>query len=93
MRKCLKIRILGKIQTAAYRAHIQKSAAALGVEGTVQNNADGSIIVYACGLSDILDQFIDALYVGTKDATVQDVLAEPFVNEKDLRGVFRIIGD
>ena len=93
MRKCLKIRVLGNVQTAAYRMHVQKSAADLGIEGTLQNAPDGNVIVYACAPADVLDVFIDALYANTKETHVQDVLAEPFMNEKDLRGVFRIIGD
>src|SRR3989304_7772360 len=66
MRKCLKIRVLGNVQTAAYRMHVQKSAADLGIEGTLQNAPDGNVIVYACAPADVLDVFIDALYANTK---------------------------
>lgn len=92
MRKCLKIHVSGKVQNVSYRAYAQKNAQALGVEGTVQNTDEGNVIIYACGQSDQLDKFIDALYKGTSDSKVVDVMAEPFVNEKDFRGVFRIIG-
>lgn len=92
MRKCLKIHVTGKVQNVAYRAHAQKHAQALGIEGTAQNADDGSVVIYACGPADALDKFIDLLYKGTPESQVADISAEPFVNEKDFRGVFRVIG-
>ena len=93
MKKCLKIRVNGKVQGVAYRAYTQKNANSLGIEGTVQNSDDGSVVIYACGHAENLEKFIDLLYKGTTASKIEDVAAEPFVNEKDLRGVFRIIGD
>jgi acylphosphatase len=93
MRKCLKIHVLGKVQAISYRTAAQKHAQNLGIEGVVQNAEDESVIIYACGPSDNLDKFIDFLYKGTSDSKIIDLIAEPFVNEKDFRGVFRIIGD
>ena len=92
MRKCLKITVLGKVQGVSYRAFVQKNAQTLAIEGTVQNAEDGSVIIYACGGSDNLDKLIDLLYKGTTQSSVKDIVAEPFLNEKDFRGVFRIIG-
>ena len=93
MRKCLKIHIFGKVHGVGYRAFAQKHAQVLGIEGTVQNSEDGSVIMYACGQAPNLDKFIDALYKGTPDAEIKELTAEPFLSEKDFRGVFRIIGD
>ncbi len=93
MRKCLKIKVMGKVQGVSYRATAQKHAQSLSIEGTIQNSDDGSVVIYACGPSEKLDKFIDLLYKGTPESTINDLLAEPFVNEKDFRGVFRIIGD
>ena len=92
MRKCLKIHVSGKVQNVSYRAHAQKHAQVLGIEGTVQNTDEGSVVIYACGQSEHLDKFIDALYKGTSESKIVDLIAEPLVNEKDFRGVFRIIG-
>ncbi len=93
MKKCLKIRVCGKVQGVAYRAHAQKHAQNLGIEGTVQNTDDGSVMIYACGSAANLEKFIDYLYQGTTNSHIEDLLAEPFMNEKDFRGAFRIIGD
>lgn len=93
MRKCLKIHVLGKVQSSAYKTAVQKHAHLQNIEGTIQNSEDGSVIIYACGPSDHLDKFIDFLYKGTVESKVTDLIAEPFINEKDFRSVFRIIGD
>lgn len=93
MRKSLKISVSGKVQGVSYRAFVQKHAQALGIEGTAQHAEDATVIIYACGLAANLEKFIDALYKGTPEAKISDLFVEPFVNEKDFRGVFRVIGD
>jgi acylphosphatase len=93
LKKCLKIRVCGKVQGVAYRAHAQKHAQILGIEGSVQNAEDGSVVIYACGPAANLEKFLDYLYQGTTKSQIEDLLAEPFMNEKDFRGAFRIIGD
>jgi len=93
MRKCLKIQVSGKVQQNAYRSLIQKHAQSLGIEGIAQNIEDDNVVIYACGPSTLLDQFIDMLYKGTTGSKVNNVMAEPYVNEKNFRGVFRVIGD
>ncbi len=93
MRKCLKIKVMGNVQGNSYRSYIQKTAQKHGVEGIVQGAEDSSILIYACGYSDKLDMFIDDLYRGNAEGGIKGLIAEPFVKEKDFRGVFRIIGD
>ncbi len=93
MKKCLKIHVNGKVKGVGYRAYTQKYANNLSIQGTVQNADDGSVLIYACGEAASLEKFIDYLYKGTSDSHIDDLLAEPFINEKDFRGVFRIIGD
>ena len=92
MRKCLRIKVTGNVQGVAYRSFVQKQAQVLGVEGTVQNAEDGCVVVYACGKSDQLDKLIDLLYKGSTSSSVTDVHIEPLLQDRDFRGVFRIIG-
>ena len=93
MRKCLKIKVMGNVQANAYRSYIQKIAKNHAVEGVVQVAEEDSILIYACGYSDKLDMFIDDLYNGNPEGGIKGLIAEPFIKEKDFRGVFRIIGD
>jgi acylphosphatase len=92
MKKCLKITISGKVQGEGYRSVTQKHAQSLGIEGTLQGAEEGSLVIFACGQSENLDKFIDFLYKGAPGAQVAELSAEPFLQEKDFRSVFRIIG-
>lgn len=92
MKRCVKITVSGKVQNVSYRAFAQKKAQVLGIEGTVQNAENGCVVIYGCGPSEQLDTFIDHLYEGTPDTQIKELTVEPFINEKDFRGVFRIIG-
>jgi len=93
MKRCVKIRIIGTVQGVGYRHFIQKNAEKLLLEGTIQNQSDGSVIVFVCGLQDKLDDLIDFIYQGSPKSKVEDVLIEPMQTERDFRGIFRVIGD
>lgn len=92
MKRCVRIKVLGKVQGVFYREYVQDKAQKLQIGGTVQNSSDGSVLIYACGFSEKLDDLIDALYKGSSKSKVEDVIVEPLVPEKDFRGVFRVIG-
>ncbi len=92
MRRCVKIKVVGKVQGVSYREFVQKHATKLGVEGTAQNSEDGNVLIMACAISEKLDDLIDALYKGSPKSKIEDVLVEPLIPERDFRGVFRIIG-
>ncbi|MCF7799694.1 acylphosphatase [Candidatus Babeliales bacterium] len=92
MRKCLKIKVIGKVQGVGYRSFLQKHATKLGVEGTIQNQSDSSVLILACGISDKLDDFLDFVYEGSKQTKIENVAVTPMVPERDFRGVFRVIG-
>ena len=85
------ITISGNVQSDSLKLFVQKSAFSLSIEGTVQGEGDG-LAIYACGVSDRLDQFIDLLYKGVEKSKLKDIIVEPFISEKDFRGVFRVIG-
>jgi acylphosphatase len=93
MRKCLKIRVIGKVQNENYKTFIQKAAHDLSIEGILQNVETSGIMIHACGPSVDLEKFIDALYQGSEKNGIQELNTEPFANDRNFRGVFRIIGD
>ena len=94
MKQCLKIKICGKVQGVSYREFAQKKASKLKIEGTIQNLENkNSVLILACGTSTDLDNFIDDLYQGSPKSHVEDVQVEPLFQEKNFRGVFRIIGE
>ena len=92
LKRTIKITVLGHVKDEIYKRFTQKQAQDLAIEGVVQDQAEeGGLVIYACGPSDNLEKFIDLLYKGPSGKPVEDVYAEPFVKEKDYRGVFRII--
>ena len=94
MKQCLKIKVTGNVQSAAYREFIQAHAQKYEIEGTIQNMEDKkSVVINACGASEKLDHLIDFVYKGTTHAKVDHVEVEPLLKEKNFRSVFRIIGD
>lgn len=92
MKQCIKITITGHVQSVPYKEFIQKQAQKLHIEGTLQDYEDEDVLIIACGQSDNLDELIDHIYKGTPDIKIRDVIIEPFINEKNFRGVFRLIG-
>ena len=95
MKRSIKITVVGDVKDSSYKQFTQQQAKDLAIEGIVQDQNDAGeesgIIIYAHGPADNIEKFIDLLYKGPKDHTVEDVYAEPIVKEKDYRGVFRII--
>ncbi|MEX0939819.1 MAG: acylphosphatase [Candidatus Babeliales bacterium] len=72
---------------------VQKKARLLGIEGTAQivNGNGSSVRVLACGPKDVMEDFIEALHKEVAKETIKDIEIEPFLKEKDFRGVFRVI--
>ncbi len=94
MKQCVRICISGKLNPALYKEFVQQHANKLLIEGVAQTTEDkNGVIILACGASENLDELIDQLYKGTPDCKIQDVIIEPFLNDRNFRGVFRIIGD
>jgi acylphosphatase len=92
MNKCIKLifNLIGSAQLAY--TFIQKEARKIGLEGMVTiESDDGRGTIIACGNKDMVDDFIDALHKGAKGCQLEDIEIEPFLKDKDYRGVFRII--
>ena len=92
MKRCVRIIVSGVVQGVFYRDFARESASKLGVEGSIQNQEDGSVIIFACGLAECLDDFIDLLYQGSSKSSVENVFVAPLSLNKEFRGVFRVIG-
>jgi len=93
MKKCLKIILeVQNIPKDFLKKSIQKKASTLKVEGTAQLLADSTLLrIIACGKKDDVDAFLDILHKEIAMLEVDDMQVEPFLKEKDYRGVFRVI--
>jgi acylphosphatase len=68
--------VTGKVQGVAYRAYVQDSATQLELVGYVRNNPDGTVLVLAQGIPDILKSFVEYLHEGSLLAQVEGVAVE-----------------
>ena len=93
MKQSLKIQIFGQIPHQDFSKFVQKNAQKLGIEGTIQNLNDQTILIQATGISQHLDELIDSFYKNNVKAKITDIEVEPLIQERDFRGVFRIIGE
>lgn len=91
MIKCLKITISGNFSDDFLRDFILTHARKLTLEGTAQTMPEGTIRILVCGGKDDVDNFLDAIHKGTHKHGVEHVEMEPFMKDRDFRGVFRVI--
>jgi acylphosphatase len=91
MNKCLKIVLEIKIEEGLLQDFIQKNAKKFNIEGIVQAIDQNTIRIIACGSNDNVDKFMDLIYAGYKKQIPTIIEVEPFLKDKDYRGVFRLI--
>jgi len=70
---------------------IQKHARTLAIEGTVAIEEKDTIKIIICGQKEAIDKFVDALHKELAKISPKNLEIEPFIKEKDYRGVFRVI--
>lgn len=92
MKRWVKITVFGTVQGVGYCDYVKEHADKFSIEGTVQYEDRGSVLIYAVGSNDALDDFIDYVYQGSKKSLVEEVAIEIAAPGRDFRGVFRVIG-
>jgi acylphosphatase len=91
MNKCLKITLQIEVKDGMLQNFIQKNAKKYNIEGTVQAIDKHTVKIIICGSGEEMDEFVDSLYKGYKDIKPSVIEVEPFLKDKDYRGVFRLI--
>lgn len=71
-------RIHGRVQGVGFRWWTRAQATGLGLSGSVENLADGSVLVRAVGPTEHLDQLQTALEDGPRAAEVTHMDTEPW---------------
>lgn len=90
MTKCVKITCTIKMNKG-FAENLLKQARKLSLEGTIHVVSDNIIKIIACGPKEHIDSFVDALYKEGASKKQFSIEVEPFLKDKDYRGVFRII--
>lgn len=91
MNRCLKMTVKMAKWEHAWSTEVQKHAQKLQIEGLMQIIDGAQINIMACGKDVNLDDFIDYLYDFLLSVNAQIEELEPFIKERDFRGIFRII--
>lgn len=90
MNKCLRLKCKGMLSELFY-TKIQKGATKYGIEGVVQMAALGIYDIIMCGHRSFVDDFLDLIHEELNNESIESIEVEPFIKDKDYRGVFRII--
>jgi len=91
MKKCLKITFISEKVEGFLHDFVQKNARMLHLEGTVQFIEPNEVSIVACGSKENIDAFLDIIHQGFESHLPENVSVEPFLKEKDYRGIFRIL--
>jgi acylphosphatase len=91
MKKCLKITFTSVKAEGFLHDFIQKNARMLNLEGTVQFVEPNEITIIACGTKENIDTFLDIVHQGFGSHIPENINVEPFLKDKDYRGIFRIL--
>ncbi|MDP3889009.1 MAG: acylphosphatase [bacterium] len=92
MNKCLRITITADFPEGFLYNFVQKSARKCNLEGVAQVvEEDRQVRIIICGSREDVDQFLDLLHKGPSKFVPENIEIEPFLKDKDYRGVFRVI--
>lgn len=91
MNKCLKIMLIGEPKDGFLQKVVQKHARKLELEGVVQQIVKDLVKIIVCGKKDHVDSFIDLLHKEIDKSNFHNIEIEPFLKNKDYRGVFRVV--
>lgn len=91
MYKCLKITFTGDLPKGFLQKTVLKCARDYPIEGLAQLMMDNLVKIIVCGPLHEVDSFLDELYDEINDIDLQELQVEPFVKDRDFRGVFRVL--
>lgn len=91
MNQCLNITFALRSPKDFLQSVVQKNAKSLGIEGVAQYISAEQVRIVICGSRDAIDDFLDVLHKEVAKASIEEMHIEPFLKEKDYRGVFRIL--
>lgn len=91
MSQCLRITFTPKNKIEDVYNFVQKQAEKCGLEGMVQAVDALSVKIVACGSNDNVEKFLESLHKGVAEKKLDAIEVEPFLKDRDFRGVFRII--
>lgn len=90
MIKCVRILVFAQLSIETLQNYVQKPARSLKIEGSAHKGENSTKII-ACGEKEQVDQFVDIIHKDLAGYSEEPIEVEPFLKDRDYRGVFRII--
>lgn len=91
MQKCVKIIFSVAFGKDLLVGILQKNARVLELEGSVLLLGQDQVKVIACGAKENVESFVDLIHKEAEKYKLEAIEVEPFLKDKDYRGIFRII--
>lgn len=91
MNKCIKIILKTELKDGFLQNVIQKYARKYELEGVAERWSADEVKIIVCGEKGAVDSFVDSIHKEAPKQHVYDIEIEPFLKDKDYRGVFRVI--
>ncbi len=91
MSQCLRIVFTMDVPQDFLHRFVKKSARDLDLEGTAQLEQEKTVKIVACGKKESIEAFLDMLHEKGAKHFLDIFEIEPFIKNRDYRGVFRII--
>lgn len=76
-RRCVMVRVTGRVQGVGFREWTVREARRCGLEGWVRNQPDGSVKAVIAGGEEAVSTMLDAFMHGPDSAVVTDLIWEP----------------
>jgi acylphosphatase len=89
--KCLRITLTAEPREYLLYTVIQQQARQRNLEGLTQQISRDKIKIVICGRKEDVDSFVDYLHSQAHHEHIEFIEIEPFLKDKDYRGVFRVI--
>jgi acylphosphatase len=91
MNQCLRITFKINYNSEFLHEVILPIAREIAVEGIAQWIGQDLVKIIVCGQRDAVDAFVDSLHGRLASYQISELELEPFIKDKEYRGVFRVI--
>lgn len=91
MSQCMRINLIIKGDKTRIQTLVKKYAHEYKVEGLLQSADDHAVKLVACGHMEEMEAFMGALHKEFAKDNLNIAEIEPFLKDRDYRGVFRVI--
>lgn len=91
MKKCIKVQFYTKNPQEFLKQVIPPGIKNFRVEGVAQAIDLKTVQIFICAEQEELDKFLDLIYENIDRYTLENIEVEPFLKDRDFRGVFRVV--